>query len=76
MLPSVSLFVLICNKVENQVTWLLQHMIEGWYRGQTETLFIGNSAAKRFVDVGLNQVLRLKKTSLGGQRLVAVPKGS
>ena len=54
---------------------LLSLMTEGWYRGQTETLFIDNSAAKRFVDVGLNQVLRLKNTSLGGQRLVVVPKG-
>ena len=50
-------------------------MTEGWCRGQTETLFIANSVAKRFVGVGLNQVLRLKNTSLGGQRLVVVPKG-
>ena len=50
-------------------------MTEGWRRGQPETFFIDNSAAKHFVDVGLNQVLRLKNTSLGGQRLVIVPKG-
>ena len=50
-------------------------MTESFCRGQTETLFIDNTAAKRFIDVGLNQVLRLKNTSLGGQRLVIVPKG-
>ena len=50
-------------------------MTEGWSRGQTETLFIDISAVKRFVDVGLIQVLRLKNTSLVGQRLVVVPKG-
>ena len=50
-------------------------MTEGWCKGQTETLFIANSVAKRFVGVGLNQVLRLKNTLLGGQRLLVVQKG-